>query len=39
MAEFVDRDADLSNLNRIAAGAGAQFIIVYGRRRVGKPNL
>jgi AAA+ ATPase superfamily predicted ATPase len=39
MPQFVDRDAELADLNRIAARPGGQFIIVYGRRRVGKTTL
>jgi AAA+ ATPase superfamily predicted ATPase len=36
MPQFVDRDAELADLNRIAARPAGQFIFVYGRRRVGK---
>jgi AAA+ ATPase superfamily predicted ATPase len=39
MPQFVDRDAELADLNRIAVRAEGQFIIVYGRRRVGKTTL
>jgi len=36
---FVDRETELDSLNRVAARPGSQFIIVYGRRRVGKTTL
>jgi len=39
MPKFVDRNAEMADLNRIAARPGGQFIIVYGRRRVGKTTL
>ena len=39
MPRFVDREAELDSLNRVAARPGSQFIIVYGRRRVGKTTL
>jgi AAA+ ATPase superfamily predicted ATPase len=39
MARFVDRDTDLVDLDRLAGREGAQFILVYGRRRVGKTTL
>jgi AAA+ ATPase superfamily predicted ATPase len=39
MAKFVDREAELVDLDRFAARLGGQFIIVYGRRRAGKPQL
>jgi AAA+ ATPase superfamily predicted ATPase len=35
----VDRNAELADLDRIAARPGGQFIIVYGRRRVDKTTL
>jgi AAA+ ATPase superfamily predicted ATPase len=39
MAKFVDRESELADLERIAVRPGSQFIIVYGRRRVGKTTL
>ena len=39
MPHFVDRETELDDLNRVAARPGGQFIIVYGRRRVGKTTL
>jgi hypothetical protein len=39
MPGFVDRSAELADLNRILHRPGGQFIIVYGRRRVGKTTL
>jgi AAA+ ATPase superfamily predicted ATPase len=39
MPRFVDREAELANLNRLLERPGGQFIIVYGRRRVGKTTL
>jgi hypothetical protein len=39
MPRFVDRETELDNLNRVATRPGGQFIIVYGRRRVGKTTL
>ena len=39
MAIFVDREAELANLNRLLERPGGQFIIVYGRQRVGKTTL
>jgi len=39
MPRFVDRETELDNLNRVATRPGSQFIIVYGRRRVGKTTL
>lgn len=39
MPEFVDRMAELADLNRILERPGGQFVIVYGRRRVGKTTL
>ncbi len=37
--KFVDREFELSSLNRIYTEPGLRFIIVYGRRRVGKTEL
>ena len=39
MPEFVDRVNELGNLSRILERPGGQFIIAYGRRRVGKTTL
>ena len=39
MPRFVNREAELANLNRLLDRPGGQFIIVYGRRRVGKTTL
>ena len=39
MARFVDREKDLADLDRLSGREGAQFILVYGRRRVGKTTL
>ena len=39
MPQFIDRNEELTSLDRIVARQGAQFVIVYGRRRVGKTTL
>jgi AAA+ ATPase superfamily predicted ATPase len=39
MARFVNREQELAELNTILARDGAQFCLVYGRRRVGKTTL
>jgi AAA+ ATPase superfamily predicted ATPase len=39
MSKFVGRKRELEELNRILSQRGAQFILVYGRRRVGKTTL
>lgn len=39
MTRFVDRQWKLRELGELSAGQGAQFILVYGRRRVGKTTL
>lgn len=39
MSEFVDRITELAELNALLQRPGAQFITVYGRRRVGKTTL
>ncbi|MEJ2710588.1 MAG: ATP-binding protein [Anaerolineales bacterium] len=39
MSKFVGRNRELEELNRIISRRAAQFIIVYGRRRVGKTTL
>lgn len=36
---FVDRENELNALNRLLQQPGAQFIVTYGRRRVGKTTL
>jgi uncharacterized protein len=37
--KFVGRQRDVAELNAVLARPGAQFILVYGRRRVGKTTL
>jgi AAA+ ATPase superfamily predicted ATPase len=39
MGKFIGRQRDVDELNEVLAQGGAQFILVYGRRRVGKPQL
>ena len=39
MSRFVGRERELADLNAVLAQGGAQFILVYGRRRVGKTTL
>jgi uncharacterized protein len=39
MGKFVGRSRELDELNRVISRRGAQFILVYGRRRVGKTTL
>ena len=39
MSKFVGRSRELDELNRVVSRRGAQFILVYGRRRVGKTTL
>lgn len=39
MVRFVDRQEELGELDALVAAPGAQFILVYGRRRVGKTTL
>jgi len=39
MIMFYDREKDLSDLNEILGRPGAQFMVVSGRRRVGKTTL
>jgi hypothetical protein len=36
---FVDREVELGALNEIVQRPGAQFLVIYGRRRVGKTTL
>lgn len=39
MDKFVGRQRDFADLNAVLARPGSQFILVYGRRRVGKTTL
>ena len=39
MERFVDRQVEMAELNRLLTQSDAQFIPVYGRRRVGKTTL
>lgn len=39
MRKFVGRQRDIDDLNAVLAQGGAHFILVYGRRRVGKTTL
>ncbi|MFQ5856364.1 MAG: ATP-binding protein [Anaerolineae bacterium] len=39
MGKFVGRQRELTELNAVLDRGGAQFILVYGRRRVGKTTL
>ena len=39
MTRFVDRQWELRELDELLAAQGAQFVVVYGRRRVGKTTL
>lgn len=39
MDQFIDRHRELRELNALSKRKGAQFVIVYGRRRVGKTTL
>lgn len=42
MAQFVDRQEELGELNTLLASATrgkSEFVIVYGRRRIGKKTL
>jgi uncharacterized protein len=39
MVNFVNRTEELTELGRLRERPGAQFVIVYGRRRVGKTTL
>lgn len=39
MITFVNREAEIAFLNQLAAEPGAQFVMLYGRRRVGKTTL
>src|SRR5713226_3772483 len=39
MSDFIDRKAEVAALNRLTTEPGAHFVMVYGRRRVGKTTL
>lgn len=39
MSKFVGRQRELAELNTVLSQRSAQFILVYGRRRVGKMTL
>ena len=39
MTKFVGRKRELQELNRILSQRAAQFLLVYGRRQVGKTTL
>ena len=39
MSQLVGREQDLAELNALISQPGGQFILVYGRRRVGKTTL
>jgi hypothetical protein len=39
MNKFIGRQRELDELNQVLAQGGAQFLLVYGRRRVGKTTL
>lgn len=39
MSEFYDRKSEMGALNQIIQQPGAQFVMVFGRRRVGKTTL
>jgi AAA+ ATPase superfamily predicted ATPase len=39
MPRFVDREQELADLNALLDRPGAHFVLVYGRRRVGKTTL
>ncbi|MEW5986256.1 MAG: ATP-binding protein [Chloroflexota bacterium] len=39
MSKFIGRQREIADLNEIVAQGGAQFILVYGWRRVGKTTL
>jgi AAA+ ATPase superfamily predicted ATPase len=42
MAQFVDRQEELGELNALLASAArgkSEFVIIYGRRRIGKTTL
>lgn len=39
MPQFVNREQELAELDALAAAPGAQLIMMYGRRRIGKKTL
>lgn len=39
MSVFLDRERELSHLSERYQSDGAEFIVLYGRRRVGKSEL
>ena len=39
MARFIGRRREMAELDSLTAERGSQFLILYGRRRVGKPQL
>lgn len=39
MAKFIDRDAELTTLQKEYERTGSSFVVIYGRRRVGKTAL
>ena len=39
MIRFIDRDKELELLNEEWNSPGAKFIVLYGRRRIGKTSL
>ena len=39
MARFVDRKEELAALDRLASESRPQFVILFGRRRLGKTTL
>jgi AAA+ ATPase superfamily predicted ATPase len=39
MARFIDRQQEFRELDEVLGERGAHFIVVYGRRRVGKTTL
>ena len=39
MAEFIDRQEEMQTLDNEYARKGSSFVVLYGRRRVGKTTL
>ena len=39
MAHFIGRQREMAELDSLTAEPGSQFLILYGRRRVGKTTL
>ena len=39
MAEFIDRQEEMQTLDNEYARKGRSFVVLYGRRRVGKTTL